>query len=225
MLGKKLDFYVLKVGGVVVALGLVFAGIGLYVAFYSNQFTDVGYQPKQPIAFSHKLHAGELQISCFYCHSNAEKSANATVPATQTCMNCHSIVKRASPEVQKIVESYEKNKPIEWIRVHKLSDFVNFKHDVHIRAGISCYNCHGKVEEMDVVKQVKPLNMGWCLECHRQKTPLEPSFRAEDVISKATQDEEFHKKIMEHVKNFKGVPWVEEHQRKKGSQNCSSCHY
>lgn len=224
-LGKKLDFYVLKVGGIVLAVGLVAAGVGLYVAFYPNQYTDVGYAPKQPIAFSHKKHAGEMQISCFYCHSGAEKSPTAGVPSTQTCMNCHSVVKRDSPEVQKVIASWESNKPIEWVKVHKLSDFAHFKHNIHVKAGISCFTCHGKVEEMDVIKQEKPLNMGWCLDCHRQKMPLVPSGRVEDVLEKATKDEEFYKKIKEDLKHFKGVEWVKEHQRKKGSENCSSCHY
>lgn len=224
-LGEKLDFYILKVGTIVLTIGLAAAGIGLYIALHSNQFTDAGYSPKQPIAYSHKLHAGDLKISCFYCHTNAEKSANASIPSTQTCMNCHSIVKRDSPEVQKIVESYDTNKPIEWIRVHKLADFAHFKHNIHIKAGISCFTCHGKVEEMEVIKQEKPLNMGWCLDCHRQKTSLAPSKRVEDVLEKATKDEEFYKKIKENLKHFKGVEWIKEHQRKEGSQDCSSCHY
>lgn len=225
MLGKYLDFYLITVGKWVILGGAILALVGLYVAFFSNQFFDVGYAPKQPIAYSHKLHAGDMNISCFYCHGPAEKTANATIPATQICMNCHSTVKRNSPEVQKIVASYENNTPIEWIRVHKLADFVHFKHNVHIKAGVSCFDCHGKIYEMDVVRQEKPLNMGWCLDCHRKKLDLALSPRIEDAIEKSSKDEEFYKKLMEGKTPYKGVHWLEKHQLKMGPQHCSACHF
>ncbi|MBI4041765.1 MAG: cytochrome c3 family protein [Deltaproteobacteria bacterium] len=224
-LGKKLDRLLIKV---VVPLVIAGALVGLmlgYVVFYSNQFTDTGYRPQQPIAFSHRLHSGDLKISCFYCHSAAEKTATATVPPTQVCMNCHSVVKRDSPEIKKVIQSFEANKPIEWIRVHKLSDFVQFKHQVHIQAGVSCFECHGPVDQMDVIRQEKPLSMGWCLDCHRKKNILTQPSRLEDVIERASKDETFYEEIKGGLKKHQGTPWVQEHQRKKGSTNCSSCHY
>ncbi|MBI3019552.1 MAG: cytochrome c3 family protein [Deltaproteobacteria bacterium] len=225
MMGKKLDFYVLKIGGIVALTILIAIGTGLYLYLYPKEFIEVGYAPQQPIAYSHKLHAGDLQISCFYCHGNAEKLPSATIPPTQVCMNCHSIVKRGSPEVQKIVESYEKNKPIKWVRVHKLPDFVHFKHNVHVKAGISCFDCHGKIYEMEVVRQEKPLSMGWCLDCHRKETPLTQSPRVEDFFEKATKDELFYQKFKDNTKKYKGIHWVEEQERIGCSLNCSACHY
>ena len=224
-LGKKLDFYVLKVGGIVVVILLLTTGIGLYLFLYPKEVTDVGYAPKQPIAYSHELHAGDLQISCFYCHGNAEKLAAATIPPTQVCMNCHLVVQRENPEVKKIIDSYTQNKPIEWVRVHKLPDYVHFKHNVHIKAGISCFDCHGKIYEMEVVRQEKPLSMGWCLDCHRKETPLTKSPRVEDFFEKAVQDKHLYEKFKNNMKQYKGIHWVEEHERIGCSLDCSACHY
>jgi hypothetical protein len=159
-----------------------------------------GYEPTQPIAFSHRLHAGELQVSCQYCHSGAERSRHAGVPAASTCMNCHSFVtapwgavraedelakkeNRApqrviAPEIRKIYEALalnddrksdptKKPRPIEWMRVHTLPDFVYFDHRPHVNAGVACQSCHGPVETMERVRQVEDLSMGWCVNCHR----------------------------------------------------------
>jgi hypothetical protein len=135
--------------------------------YFSPSFTQVGYSPRQPIAYSHRLHARELGIDCRYCHSNVERSAMATVPPTQTCMNCHQLVKMDSPKLEMVRDSWESGKRIEWIRVHQLPDYAYFDHSAHVDSGVGCGECHGRVDEMEQVRQMQPLSMGWCLECHR----------------------------------------------------------
>jgi hypothetical protein len=130
---------------------------------------DVGYKPEQPIPFSHKLHAGDKKIPCQYCHSSARRSTVSGVPPTNTCMGCHKVVATEKPNIKKIHEYFNDNKPIPWIKVHDLPDFVRFSHKIHLNSGLECQQCHGKVEEMDVVEQVAPLQMGWCVSCHREK--------------------------------------------------------
>ncbi len=144
----------------------------LYVvslAYYggSPRTTDVGYQPKQPVPYSHALHAGELGIDCRYCHNTVEHSAQASIPPTQTCMNCHKQIRAESPKLLPIRESYASGMPVEWIRVHDLPDYVYFNHSAHVTRGIGCASCHGRIDKMDEVNQVNTLSMGWCLECHR----------------------------------------------------------
>lgn len=155
-----------KVGGAVIGAA---AAIVFLVGFYGvrNDVTDVGYRPVQPVPFSHKLHSGELQIQCQYCHAGVEMSAHSPVPTTQTCMNCHTAVKAESPKLKVVRDSYESGQPIEWARIHKVPDYVHFNHSRHIRAQIDCKSCHGPIEQMGVVSQFKPLTMGWCLDCHR----------------------------------------------------------
>ncbi|MCB0404945.1 MAG: cytochrome c3 family protein [Bdellovibrionales bacterium] len=126
-----------------------------------------GYEPDQPINFSHKVHAGENKISCRYCHYGAERGRHAGIPPTQLCLNCHSEIKKDSPEIAKIKEALDNKDPIEWIRIHQLPDFSYFNHSQHVTAGVSCQQCHGPVESMTRMRQHAPLTMGWCLECHR----------------------------------------------------------
>ncbi len=137
---------------------------------------DVGYAPTQPIPFSHKLHAGDKQIPCQYCHSSARRSSSAGIPSTNTCMGCHRNVVSDRPNIQKITEAYMKNEPIEWVKVHDLPDYVRFPHKRHVAAGLACQDCHGKVESMDVVEQVAPLQMGWCISCHTEKNAPKTCF-------------------------------------------------
>lgn len=151
--------------GAIGALGGAIFVIGYY---FSPQNTDVGYQPDQPIEYSHKLHAGDLGIDCRYCHTSVEKSAVASLPTSQTCMNCHAQVKKDSPKLALLRELHEKNLPIPWVRVHKVPDYVYFQHDRHVAQGVSCVECHGRIDQMIQVKQTKPLSMGWCLDCHRE---------------------------------------------------------
>lgn len=139
--------------------------------FGSPWYTDVGYMPRQPIPYSHRLHAGELSIDCRYCHMSVEVSAVANVPPTQVCMNCHKVVKADSPKLEPLRESLRTGQPIRWLRVHKLPDYAFFNHGVHVRAGVGCVSCHGRVDEMEEVHQVQPLSMSWCLDCHRNAGP------------------------------------------------------
>lgn len=157
-----------------IALGLVagvliLGGVLSFVVWYyfSPKNTDVGYQPHQPVPYSHKLHAGDYGIDCRYCHTGVEKSAHATVPPTQTCMNCHSQIKADSVRLTKVRESWATNNPVEWVKIHKIPDYAYFDHSRHINKGVSCVSCHGRVDQMEEVKQVEPLSMGWCLDCHR----------------------------------------------------------
>ena len=171
------------------ALIAVIAGLGGLSAaggvtyYFSPEFTDVGYRPEQPVEFSHKLHAGDLGLDCRYCHNTVEEAAHAAVPPTATCMNCHKYVKTDSEKLALVRESYEEDKPIPWVRVHMLPDFAYFDHSIHVAAGVGCASCHGRIDQMDVVRQVEPLSMGWCLDCHRNPEPnLRPKGR--DLVTK-----------------------------------------
>jgi hypothetical protein len=130
--------------------------------------TQQGYEPAQPIAYSHALHAGEFKINCQYCHFGAAQSRHAGVPPASVCMGCHIRVKNDSPEIQKVAQALETNRPIEWTRVHRLPDFVWFSHQNHLNAGLVCQTCHGPVETMVRVRQEHTMTMGWCLDCHRR---------------------------------------------------------
>jgi hypothetical protein len=145
--------------------------VGFFWYFGSPKYTDVGYRPNQPVPYSHKLHAGNLGIGCRYCHTAVEVSAYSTVPPTQTCMNCHSLILTDSEKLLKVRESWATGEPIEWIKVNKLPDYAYFNHSIHVNSGIGCISCHGNVAEMHVVQQVEPLSMGWCLDCHRDPDP------------------------------------------------------
>lgn len=153
-----------------VAIAAMMTGVGVigFVWYYfSPKYTNVGYRPKQPVTYSHKLHAGDLGIDCRYCHYDIEASPVANLPPTSVCMNCHKMILPESERLLKVRESYATGNPIEWIRVHKLADFAYFDHRAHLRAGVGCASCHGNVAEMEVVQQVEPLSMSWCLDCHR----------------------------------------------------------
>lgn len=155
--------------------------MGLCVFIYSLSSNEIslgynkGYQPDQPLAFSHKLHAGQYKIDCRYCHTAVEESRHAVIPSLNICMNCHLNIKTNTPWIQKLKKAYEDNQPIEWQKVHLLPDFVKFNHAPHIKAlnstvfKQSCTTCHGLVEEMDIVYQHEDLSMGWCIQCHRQE--------------------------------------------------------
>jgi hypothetical protein len=152
-------------------ISLLITVIGLGVVWQGSIFRGLGnqqgYQPAQPINFSHKIHAGDNQIQCLYCHSSADKSAVAGIPAANTCMNCHKQVLKDSPEIQKIVTALQQNRPIEWIKVNDLPDHVRFNHSRHVTAGVKCQLCHGPVETEDRVSQADALSMGMCVTCHR----------------------------------------------------------
>ena len=150
--------------GLIIVLTATVAGVWYY---FSPEYTDVGYAPEQPVEYSHKLHAGELDLNCQYCHTSVEKSKQANIPPTQTCMNCHSQIKTESDKLTKIRNSWKTGQPIEWVRVHNLPDYAYFNHAIHVNKGVGCESCHGRVDRMEVVAQQEPLSMSWCLDCHR----------------------------------------------------------
>lgn len=157
-----------------IGAGLPLATIGLIVFvwyYFAPEFTDVGYQPTQPVPFSHQLHAGSMGMDCRYCHNTVEEAGHAAVPPTQTCMNCHAVVAPDSTRLAVVRESYETDTPIEWVRVHMLPDYAYFDHSVHVAAGVGCASCHGRIDQMPVVRQSEPLSMRWCLQCHRDPEP------------------------------------------------------
>lgn len=158
------------------------------------------YEPEQPLAYSHRLHAGELQVPCLYCHFGAERSRHAGIPPANVCMNCHTVVTAPMGAVRAEDEAAAREKrqprrivsaelaklyaamgldgqqqpdpalsprPIRWVRIHNLPDFAYFDHRPHVKAGVECQTCHGPVEQMERVRQVQPLSMGWCVNCHR----------------------------------------------------------
>nr|WP_310588998.1 c-type cytochrome [Dyadobacter crusticola] len=169
-----------------------------------------GYAPKQPIAFSHKLHAGEYKIDCNYCHTGVNRGKSAHIPSANICMNCHGVIKKESPEIQKIYTSIENNQPIEWVRVHNLPDLAYFNHAQHVNVGgLECQNCHGEVEKMEVIQQRSSLTMGWCIDCHR-KTEVN------------TKDNQYYDKLVQlHASESKEALKVAD----IGGLECSKCHY
>ena len=145
----------------------VFGLIFVFTYWFSPENLNVGYEPKQPINYSHALHAGELGIDCRYCHGNVDQGERLVLPAAETCLNCHSMIKKDSPEIMKIRKSVADNVPIEWVKVHHLADYAYFDHSRHVKSGMGCATCHGNIHQQEVVRQSEPLSMGWCLDCHR----------------------------------------------------------
>ncbi len=163
--------YLVPIGVVSAIAVLTYIPVVLWLGL-SPRTLDVGYQPEQPIPFSHKIHAGDLQIDCRYCHSTVEQAAFAAIPATVVCMNCHASVRTESESLAKMRSSYTDGTPINWIKVHDLPDFVYFNHSAHVNHGVACVTCHGRVDQMDRVYQSEPISMGWCLNCHRDPEPF-----------------------------------------------------
>ena len=155
---------VLKPVGILLAVALV----GLLVGIWINAVYFPGTSPEQPIAFSHKIHAGDNQIPCQHCHMQARRSISAGVPSVNKCVNCHKVVAKDRPQIRKVMEYWENKEPIPWIKVHDLPDFVHFTHKRHVAAGLECQTCHGPVETMERVTRLAPLKMGWCLDCHKK---------------------------------------------------------
>jgi hypothetical protein len=197
--------------------GVFVIGIAFLVFFFwywgSPKFTDVGYRPAQPVKYSHKLHAGDLGMDCRYCHSQIEQSRHANIPSTQTCMNCHKQVGLDNPNLRPVRESWDTGKPIEWVRVHKLPDYAYFNHAAHLRAGVGCIECHGNVRQMDVVEQVKPLSMSWCLDCHRN-----PDSRLRPLSELTNMEWTPPPDHAEFVKRFKAERNI------NPPEDCSACH-
>lgn len=173
----------------------------IFVAYYGGSplTTDVGYMPDQPVDYSHALHAGELGIDCRYCHNTVEEAAHSAIPPTETCMNCHQNIRAESAKLIPIKESHVSGMPIEWVRVHDLPDYVFFNHSAHVRRGVGCVSCHGRVDKMEKVYQEHTLSMGWCLDCHREpeKHLRELNDITEMVIYPTEEQEIIGKRVQE----------------------------
>jgi hypothetical protein len=150
----------------VVVLAGVLGGV-VYALMYSSWATKQNEFVEQPIQFSHAHHVGGEGIDCRYCHTSVEKSSFAGIPPTKTCMNCHSQIWPNAPILEPVRASLREEKNLNWVRVHDLPDFVYFNHQIHVRQGVGCATCHGRVDQMPLMVQAAPLLMGWCLDCHR----------------------------------------------------------
>lgn len=152
-------------------IGLAAVGGACFVIGYAVNITYFyDKTPVQPIEFSHKIHAGDNQIPCKYCHLYVERSRVSGVPNVQRCMGCHKIIKTDSPLIQKLTAYWDNKEPIPWVKVHNLPDFVRFTHKRHIKAGLQCQECHGDVASMSRITKVSSLKMGWCLSCHERRS-------------------------------------------------------
>ncbi len=211
---KKLVFFI-------ILCGTIAMGSWSWVTMW-NTNVHQGYQPEQPIKYSHELHAGVMKINCQYCHSGAYKSKNASIPSLNVCMNCHKVVKTESPEIHKIYDAlgydpatqkYDstKAKPIQWVRIHNLPDFAYFNHSQHTKvAGIECQRCHGPIQTMKQVYQYSPLTMKWCIQCHKRT----------GVNGKGNAYYENMVKIHDRIKKGDKVTEAE-----MGGLECGKCHY
>lgn len=166
---------IVRVAILVIILLLVgLGGLGYYAAV-SPYFTEVGVAKAQPVPFSHKQHVGGLGLDCRYCHTFVETSNSASIPPTSTCMGCHTEVASASLSLELVRQSAEENSPLEWVRVHNLADYVYFNHAIHVKQGVGCETCHGRIDQMPEVMKAETLQMSWCLDCHRNpETYLRP---------------------------------------------------
>lgn len=137
----------------------------------SQVVTGVEMAIEQPVQFSHQHHVGGLGVDCRYCHTSVEESASAGIPSVDTCAGCHKEIWSDAPLIKPVLEAYRTGKPMRWRRVHDLPDFAYFNHSIHIKKGVGCASCHGRVDRMPLVWRASSLQMDWCLECHRNPGP------------------------------------------------------
>jgi hypothetical protein len=224
--------------GAIGAFGGLCAVIGGFWYYATPKYWRVGYMPTQPgYGFNHQLHAGKLGIDCRYCHTKVETSPEANIPNVATCFGCHaenhvSSLVVADDKVKFIRDAFVADEPIAWRRVHKLPDYVrNFPHNIHIRAGVSCFSCHGQIMGLPIVAQIEPLSMGWCLDCHREMgvNPEKRIVPADKVTNLHEVQEHFqfmagNKKIRDPFSNFNASKVVED-LKVAAPENCGACHY
>ena len=232
-LGKSVGLWTSKNRAITV-FAVIFVSSLFLVSGWNSAFeigVYTGYQPEQPIDYSHKVHAGDLEIECVYCHSGALKSRTAGIPSANVCMNCHNAVSSGkttgTAEIQKIYDAIGwdgsaytgETEPIKWVKVHNLPDHVFFSHQQHYVVGdVDCTECHGQMEELGVAKQNEPLTMGWCLDCHNTR---------EIDLNSSDYYKEVHDRLVEHgdeeLKKYleDGKVTV----RELGGYECSKCHY
>ncbi|HQF38424.1 MAG TPA: cytochrome c3 family protein [Opitutaceae bacterium] len=195
--------------------GLVTAGVTYY---FTPKYTRVGYAPVQPVPFSHALHTGQLGLDCRYCHTGVDQGPHSTVPAAQTCMNCHSIIKKDSPLLAPVRASFDSGDPVPWMKIHQAPDFVYFNHAVHVARGVSCIECHGNLTttaEGETIAQRQPLSMSFCLDCHRD--PASRIRNPKDVFDLNSQ------RLAEQGKAEEAARLIA-HMKVNPPQSCSGCH-
>ena len=203
------------------AIGGLFYLTILFTFGASPVTTAEGYSPTQPVPYSHALHVGQLGLDCRYCHNTVEKTEFAALPPTQTCMNCHTNIHPSKASLQPVRDSWATGKPVEWIKVHDLPDYVYFNHSAHINHGVGCVECHGRIDTMEVVHQEKPLSMGWCLDCHRNPAPhLRPRDVAPTDMHWTTND------LSDEKKSELGNQLMKDYgiHDTVYMQSCSTCH-
>lgn len=199
--------------------GAVSGGMWYY---FTPKYTRVGYQPIQPVPFSHKIHAGQLGMDCRYCHSFVETAAHSNIPTTQVCMNCHGQVQKDNPKLQAVRESWQSGRPIEWIQIHKTPDYVYFNHAAHVNRGVSCVSCHGDITEMEVVYHHEPQSMSWCLDCHRNpENALRPVDKVTDLKWKP---EPKNGESLAAAQRSLGLQLKHDWKINPPDKNCAGCH-
>lgn len=173
---------------------------------------------EQPVPFSHKHHVGDDGIDCRFCHSTVETSAFAGIPSTEVCMSCHSQIWRDSPLLEPIRESFRTRKPVEWVRVHDLPDFAYFNHSIHVKKGVGCVSCHGRIDKQALTTKEKDLTMAWCIDCHkapeRHIRPREKVFDLEWKPEAGKSQVEIGKELKEQYHVLGAFQMT----------NCSTCH-
>jgi len=198
---------------------VVLGGAAFYVytqVARSSYLTGRYLEKQQPVQFSHKHHVGDDGIDCRYCHATVETTATASIPPTQTCMNCHSQLWNDSPYLEPVRASFRENKPIEWERVHDLPEFVYFNHSIHVNKGIGCSSCHGQIDNMPAVYQENTLQMEWCIACHR--APEQHIRPKSEITNMQWRDDDLSQKEREDlVKDYKV-------RSKEMLTSCSTCH-
>ena len=168
---------------IIVSVICGFCGIAVVsvYGYFSDWWQHDTYAPDQPVLFSHHHHVSELRIDCRFCHGSVENSSFAGMPATETCMTCHSGVFTNSPMLAPVIKSARTGKPLQWTRVYDLPDYVYFNHSAHVNHGIGCTSCHGDIGSQRLTRKAEPIFMGWCLDCHRH--PQKFLRKPEDIFS------------------------------------------
>lgn len=212
---NRLPLYIIV--GVVVLGCAVTAGVWYY---FTPKYTRVGYQPIQPVPFPHSVHVSQVGMDCRYCHYGVEKSWFSNIPPAATCMNCHNQILPNDPRLALVRESFTTGKPIPWVQIHKLPEYVYFNHSAHVNRGVSCVECHGQINHMDEVRHEKPLSMSFCLQCHRDPAKrLRPPDKITDLDWKWSEDPHEAARLQKEFGEKAVRDW-----NVHASQYCSSCH-
>jgi hypothetical protein len=206
---------------IIIVLLLVGTAVTAGVWYYlTPKYSRVGYQPLQPVAFSHATHVDQVGLDCRYCHNGVEKSWYSNIPASATCMNCHKQVLKDDPRLALVRESEQTGHPIPWVQIHRVPDYVYFNHSVHVNRGISCMECHGQINKMDEVYHAQPLSMAFCLECHRNPSAkLRPLDKITDLNWKWSDNPT----VNAEQQRLNGQNFVHDW-KVQSLQNCSACH-